>query len=155
LLAHRRQMGSWESAVETALKLLTLDPLHEPVHRVLMQLYVDLGRRGAALRQYHRCARTLQHELGTEPETETKALYGEILRTRSSRVLQGETLSRHRADPQQTHRRPQPLEGRSTDSTGGASTVELQLVGRDAELAVLGRALDDAIGGRGKVIAIV
>jgi DNA-binding SARP family transcriptional activator len=52
LLAHQRKVGTAESAVLTALKLLTLDPLQEPVHRALMGLYAERGRREAALRQY-------------------------------------------------------------------------------------------------------
>ena len=39
LLAHQRAAGSHDSAVQTALRLLRLDPLQEPVHRALMQLY--------------------------------------------------------------------------------------------------------------------
>ena len=80
LLAHQRKAGASEAAVATALRLLTLDPLQEVVHRALMRLYADLARRGAALRQYQHCVAVLQRELGIEPEAETKALYQEILR---------------------------------------------------------------------------
>jgi class 3 adenylate cyclase/tetratricopeptide (TPR) repeat protein len=48
-----------------------------------MQLYVETGRRSAALRQYQLCLTTLQRELNTEPEKETTALYEEILRRRA------------------------------------------------------------------------
>src|SRR5437867_5325272 len=85
LLAHQRKAGAAEAAVQTALKLLALDPLQEPVHRTLMRLYAELGRRGAALRQYQHCLGMLQRELGVEPEAETKQLYQEILRQRLSR----------------------------------------------------------------------
>ena len=44
LLAHHRAMGSTEAAIQTALRLLTLDALQEPTHRTLMQLYVETGR---------------------------------------------------------------------------------------------------------------
>jgi DNA-binding SARP family transcriptional activator len=74
LLTHQRAAGSIEAAIQTALRLLTLDPLQESVHRSLMQLYAETGRQGAALRQYQLCVATLQRELRTEPETETKAL---------------------------------------------------------------------------------
>src|SRR5262245_40156758 len=85
LLAHQRKAGATEPAIGTALKLLTLDPLQEPVHRALMRLYAEVGRRGTALRQYQQCVGVLQRELGVEPEAETKALYQEILRQRSPR----------------------------------------------------------------------
>jgi class 3 adenylate cyclase len=83
LLTHQRTAGSAQAAIQTALRLLTLDALQEPAHRVLMQLYAETGRRSAALRQYQLCLSTLQRELGTEPEKETKALYEEILRSRA------------------------------------------------------------------------
>ena len=86
LLAHQRVAGSAEAAIQTALRLLTLDALQEPAHRALMQLYVETGRRGAALRQYQTCLASLQRELRTEPEAETKALYEEILRGRAPAV---------------------------------------------------------------------
>jgi DNA-binding SARP family transcriptional activator len=74
LLAHQRRVGAIDAAVQTGLKLLTLDPLQEPVHRTLMRLYAELGRRGAALRQYQHCLGVMQRELGLEPEAETKGL---------------------------------------------------------------------------------
>jgi len=48
LLGHQRRMAMPEAAIQTALRLLALDPLQEPVHRTLMRLYAealrDLGR---------------------------------------------------------------------------------------------------------------
>jgi DNA-binding SARP family transcriptional activator len=82
LLACEQAAGATDSAVRTALRLLELDPLQESVHRALMELYVETGRRGSALRQYQLCVATLQRELRAEPEAETKALYHEILRQR-------------------------------------------------------------------------
>ena len=83
LLEHQRVTRSPDSAVQTALRLLELDPLQERVHRALMEIYAETGRRGSALRQYQLCVATLQRELRTEPEAETKALYHEILRRRA------------------------------------------------------------------------
>jgi class 3 adenylate cyclase/tetratricopeptide (TPR) repeat protein len=83
LLAHQRATGSTEAAIQSALRLLTLDALQEPAHRALMQLYVDTGRRAAALRQYQLCLTTLRRELKAEPEKETTRLYEEILRGRA------------------------------------------------------------------------
>src|SRR5215510_12887451 len=86
LLTHQRATGSTEAAIQSALRLLALDPLQEPAHRALMQLYVETGRRAAALRQYQLCQSTLRRELKAEPEKETSALYEEILRGRASSV---------------------------------------------------------------------
>ncbi|MGH2625100.1 MAG: AfsR/SARP family transcriptional regulator, partial [Anaerolineales bacterium] len=85
LLAHQRAVGATADAVQSALRLLALDPLQEAVHRTLMRLYAQLGRRDAALRQYQECVEVLQRELGVEPEPETKTLYQEILRQRPAR----------------------------------------------------------------------
>lgn len=46
---------------------MALDPLHEPAHRWLMQLYALSGQRAAALRQYRECVRILEGELGVSP----------------------------------------------------------------------------------------
>jgi DNA-binding SARP family transcriptional activator len=78
LLRHQRDAGTPDGAVRTALRLLALDPLQESVHRALMELYRDLGRRGAALRQYRVCVEVLARELGVAPEVETTALYSAI-----------------------------------------------------------------------------
>ena len=75
LLAAATATDDLESAVQTALRFLAIDPLDEPVHRTLMQLYERLGRRAAALRQYHLCANVLHRDLGLAPEMETRRLY--------------------------------------------------------------------------------
>jgi DNA-binding SARP family transcriptional activator/Tfp pilus assembly protein PilF len=68
----------WEPAIAHARRRLALDPLHEPAHRLLMQLYALSGQRGAALRQYRECVRTLKKELGVAPLEETTLLYRKI-----------------------------------------------------------------------------
>lgn len=71
---------NFEMAAKTANRLLTLDPLQEAVHRTLMKLYAQMGRREAALKQYQTCVAILEKELGMEPEEETKQIYEDILR---------------------------------------------------------------------------
>ncbi len=44
----------------------------------LMELYVRLGRRSDALRQYRSCVEALQRELGAAPSAETRMLYERI-----------------------------------------------------------------------------
>src|SRR5262245_45278818 len=83
LLAAQVAAGPAEPAIETALRLLSLDPLQEVVHRALMRLYVRQGRRTAALKQYQLCVDMLAKELGVEPELETSTLYQAILQTQS------------------------------------------------------------------------
>ncbi len=81
-----RQNDDYESAILFARRRLSLDPLHEPAHRTLMQLYDETGQRSAALRQYELCVRALDAELGVQPEEETTNLHQSI-RTRQSPSL--------------------------------------------------------------------
>ena len=142
LLAQQRAAGSTEATMDSALRLLALDPLQEPVHRALMRLYTQLGRRGAALRQYQVCVAALERELHTEPESETKALYQEILRRKPTTVAESFA-------PKQTATAPAPA------SRPIAAVPEAPLVGRESELAVLGEALDQSLAGDGCLIALL
>jgi DNA-binding SARP family transcriptional activator len=143
LLAQQRAGGGKaEDALHTALQLLGLDPLQEPVHRTLMRLYADGGRRGAALRQYQQCVAVLQRELGIEPETETKVLYQEILRRRDERRVADEALASRRS--------PHVAESR----TSGAGD-ETELIGRATEMGELQTALGRATGGAGRVVVVL
>lgn len=73
-----REQGDFEQGLDYARRWLRLDPLHEPVHRQLMELYAYAGQHAAALRQYEECVRLLEEELGVSPEDETIALYQAI-----------------------------------------------------------------------------
>jgi predicted ATPase/DNA-binding SARP family transcriptional activator/Tfp pilus assembly protein PilF len=64
-----------ESAIAYARRWLSFDPLHEPAHRQLMQLYAGTGQRNAAIRQYQECERILEEELGVPPLEETTQLF--------------------------------------------------------------------------------
>lgn len=71
LLARRR----CDQALPHARRWLTLDPLHEPSHRLLMQLYAMNGDQAAVARQFKQCSQMLAAELGIQPSLETAALY--------------------------------------------------------------------------------
>jgi hypothetical protein len=134
LLAHHARSGAAEPAIQTALRLLMLDPLQEAVHRTMMRVYAGQGRRGAALRQYQVCLDALQRALGVEPEAETSRLYQEILQATSER--------RDTAPPRSGLARPMV----------GASATPL--VGRDAEMERLRQACAEAWRGRGGVVML-
>jgi DNA-binding SARP family transcriptional activator/pimeloyl-ACP methyl ester carboxylesterase len=70
--------GEYEQGIAYARRWLSLDLLHEPAHRRLMQLYAWSGQQAAALRQFQECLRILQAELGVEPEEETLSIYEAI-----------------------------------------------------------------------------
>jgi TolB-like protein len=83
LIAHCDEVDDTERCVETAARLLTLDPLREAAHRILMRAYVAQGRHASALKQFEACRDSLRRELGVEPEPETVALYRELRQQRA------------------------------------------------------------------------
>ena len=141
LCAHQRNGGAHEAAVDTALRLLALDPLQESIHRALMRLYADLGRRGAALRQYQACVAALQRDLGVEPDDETKLLYQDIQRRVRPAALSPFAVEAREPHPPELP----PL----------LLSIEGALVGRERERAHVLAALDAAWAGAGRVIAVL
>jgi predicted ATPase/DNA-binding SARP family transcriptional activator len=133
LIGWHTTQGEWAPAITYARRWLALDPLHEPAHRMLMQLYAWDGQRAAALRQFQECVRLLDEELGVPPEEETTRLH-EVIQTKqltpppegpaSSAPIPAEPstqpLPRHNLPPQ-----PTPF------------------VGRERELAEISRLLED------------
>ncbi|HVR42215.1 MAG TPA: response regulator [Thermoanaerobaculia bacterium] len=84
LLERRASEGNLDGAIQTALRLLAIDPLRESTHRTLMGLYLQQGRREAAIKQYHSCAEALRRQLEVEPDDETRRLYEEIMASGAS-----------------------------------------------------------------------
>src|SRR6266446_4326356 len=80
LLTQLCECGESERAVETGLRILRLEPLHEAAIRRLMRLYGESGRRGAAVQLYRTLADALKTELGAQPEAETRAVFSELAR---------------------------------------------------------------------------
>ena len=142
-LSHQRKTGALAAALRTARQLLAIDRLQEPVHRTLMRLHTQLGQRAAALRQYQQCVTVLQRELGVEPELETKQLYQEILRQRTTAV--GLPAGRAASPP------ARPLPRAVLDNT----LAETPLVGRDAPLERVHASLRQAEAGSGQIVAIL
>lgn len=67
-----------DTAVAACERLLQIDPLQEHVHRELMQLYVQDGQIGSALRQFRLCRDLLERELSVPPAPATVALFQAI-----------------------------------------------------------------------------
>ena len=143
LLAYQRSAGLAEPALQTALRLIALDPLQEAVHRTLMRLYTQLGRRGAALRQYQLCVGVLRRELGVEPEADTRTVYQEILRHRASTGIPGGRRSPEGESPAGILAAPLTM------------PTDIPLVGREPEMARARAALIEAHGGRGQVMLVL
>lgn len=136
LLEHQQARGSTNDAIGTAVRLLAMDRTLESVHRSLMLLYARQGRRGAARRQYQACLAALEQEFGTPPEDETRLLYRELLRARTT----------------ETNAAPPPL-GRTIHAQPAASGMPLS--GRDRELAQLRELRKEISQGRGASVVIL
>lgn len=115
-------------------RLLTRDPTQESVHRSLMRLYLQSGRRAAALRQYQLCVDVLQRELGVQPEVATRTLYQTII---------------SQDTPTPVHSRV----GRARRVAPYASGAE-RLIGREGEMGQLQHALEEAWQKRGCPVMI-
>jgi DNA-binding SARP family transcriptional activator len=89
LLEHEVREGPVTAAVDVAVRLLLLNPVHEGAHRSLIRLYARQGRRDAALRQYRACADALWRELHTKPGPETERAYREVLAASAADIASG------------------------------------------------------------------
>ncbi len=111
--------GNYEQAISHTRRRLALDPLHEPAHRRLMQLYALSGQRSSALSQYRECVRMLDHELGVAPLDETSLLYRAI-REGSEGPEEPQLVSA----PVDSRPRPHPLVGRKVEWRAFLETYE-------------------------------
>ena len=80
LMTQCSECGETERAIDTGLRIIRLEPLHEAAVRRLMRHYGESGRRGAAIQLYRTLAEALRNELDAQPEAETRALFAEIAR---------------------------------------------------------------------------
>ena len=136
-----------ESALAIGLRWTELMPASEAAHRWLIQLYLDMGRRDAALAQYELCQRALAVTHGRAPSPETRAL--------QQAAIAGGHASASTPVPPAAHG-----DERSTQSTLDASGIaSTSFVGRIEELAELDALLADpacrlitlhGLGGSGK-----
>lgn len=84
--------GKSEAAVQTSLRILSIDPTRESTHRMLMRLYVIQGRRESAIKQYQTCRDVLRRQLDVEPEEETRRLFDEILEMSAARGRENDRI---------------------------------------------------------------
>ncbi len=117
LLAARMRTGAADEAAPIAARLLVFEPFDEAVHRTLMRLYAESGRRGAAMRQYEECVELLARELGVEPEPETRALYRRLVSERVGSATPGPAARHRGAVPRVSFQAPAgaSLVGRASD----------------------------------------
>jgi len=66
--------GRHAEAIQAALVAIRLEPLRETAHQTLIQVHLDEGNWSEACRQFQRCRRLLQEELGIEPSESIRLL---------------------------------------------------------------------------------
>ena len=70
--------GRHADAIQAALAAIRLEPLRETAHRTLIEIHLAEGNWSEACRQYQRCRRLLQDELGVEPSDSMRLLLGSM-----------------------------------------------------------------------------
>ncbi len=137
LLEHQRSKGKDDEAIATAVRLLAMDRTQEMVHRMLMRLYSQRGRRGAALRQYQACLAALEQEFGVTPDDDTRLLYRELLSAKGAQSARGVA---------------QPSFGRARAQFAASG---MPLLGRDTELLRLRALCEEICEGHGASVVIL
>jgi len=75
LIDHYSAENNSGQLIDTARRLIELDPYREQGHRALMWGYAGSNQRALALKQFERCRELLQRELNTSPAAETQELF--------------------------------------------------------------------------------
>jgi DNA-binding SARP family transcriptional activator/predicted ATPase len=135
------QYGEYERGLEHAWRQVELDPWRENAHRQLMRLLALSDQRGAALAQYETCRRLLAEELGVEPAAETTRLYEQIRDGKLKAPVPSP------APPPDVAAKPPPF----LDEEEPVEVERPVFVARERELGQLGRFLDLALAGQGRV----
>jgi DNA-binding SARP family transcriptional activator/tetratricopeptide (TPR) repeat protein len=79
LAEERSRIGDHTGALEAARRRVRLQPLEEVGYRTLMRLQTDTGDRAGAVSTYHRCASTLERELGVIPDPATRRIFQRLI----------------------------------------------------------------------------
>jgi DNA-binding SARP family transcriptional activator len=110
-----------DRGLDHAKSILWLDPARESAHQQVMRIAYRMGDRGAALRQYQKCAAALHDEFGIAPSAGTEALY--------ERVRVGIPLDADRAGVTSPLDDPAGLHARLDEMNAGIRALH-ELVGR-------------------------
>jgi len=70
--------GRYAASANLCQRIIEQDPCREDAYRRLMRCYSRQGQPHLALIQYRACVRTLESELGVEPDVATVKLHNQI-----------------------------------------------------------------------------
>ena len=107
------QSGDLEKAVESARRVVALDPLMEEAHCTLMRLFAEMGQPSAVLRQYQELERVLKEEYGETPSAATRQLM-ETLRERAQANV-----------PHTVNGKPEPISPTPAEAPDASHTASL------------------------------
>jgi ATP/maltotriose-dependent transcriptional regulator MalT/DNA-binding SARP family transcriptional activator len=82
------ERGAPDEAVAWGQRLLTLDPLDEAAHVLLLRIYGAAGRSAMLTQQYTALCRMMEDELGAQPSRATRELYQRLLQASSGQARQ-------------------------------------------------------------------
>jgi DNA-binding SARP family transcriptional activator len=132
-------LGRQDELVPELQTLVVRHPLRERLRGQLMIALYRSGRQADALQAYQLARAVLREELGLEPSRGLQEIEQAILR-------QDPELDVHTASTAASSEAAlRPIEGRRSGSA---------FVGRQRELGILLRALDDALAGRGRLVLV-
>ena len=103
------QAGRHSDAIQAALAAIRLEPLRETAHRTLIEAHLAEGNWSEARRQFRRCERLFQEELGVEPTASMRRLLEARPPVPRQPVLSGPGLARLARLPGDAGRRGQDL----------------------------------------------
>ena len=142
------EQGAYRAGIDHARHLLQLDPLQETAQQQLMRLLAYSGQQAAALSEYQTFAALLEDEMGIEPMAETTALYQDIKEQRLPLPPADHARAR---EPHRWHaERPAFLE----ENEGQRPLHQELFIGREPELALLEKHLEQALAGQGRMVFV-
>lgn len=142
-LQHYVDDGQLQSAIDSANRLLQVEPWHESVHCQLMALLAQNGQRSSALAQFQVCCDVLADELSVEPAPETTALFEQI---RAGEFPQGHSTQQHKTISLPVHKAEALASKTASDSAIPPHNLPSQvtpLIGREREQIELRHLLAD------------
>jgi DNA-binding SARP family transcriptional activator len=171
--------GDPDRALDHIRRWLSLDPMHEPAHQAMIRALAWTGQRSAAVRQYRELVGILDRELAVRPLPETTRLYDNVLAGRLE-----PPPGRARADARGQRSQPGARLGAGAGATAGAGPATgaaarvlapattksagataatgrpaaergWPLVGRAAELSMLGAAWREVTARSGGQVVVV
>jgi DNA-binding SARP family transcriptional activator len=144
--------GANSQAVDRLRAGLQQDPTREDVHRRLMHLFVKMGARGHAIRQFEICRDILRRELDMAPDHETEALYQDILADRIERSDVTRQPAAEAIAPVPPSAADVALETPLVAVETPFGDRETPFIGREPVLRLLRELVTRSQGGRGAVV---